>query len=40
MIKSSQKYLHDSAEAEKESQRELQIKQVKSKGTRSFSDLL
>ena len=40
MIKDSQKYLHDAAEAEKASEAAAQSLRVKPKGNRSFSDLL
>ena len=40
MIKDSQKYLHDAAEAEKASEAAAQSQRVKPKGNRSFSDLL
>ena len=40
MIKDSQKYLEEAAEAEKASESAVQSQRVKPKGNRSFSDLL
>ena len=40
MIRDSQKYLEEAAEAEKASESAVQSQRVKPKGNRSFSDLL